>query len=167
MNNKVLYIFIVVGLSVIFFLFGWYLHQPITGEDVDEYEKYVASLDTVCPFVGTAMTGECLDREIDKQKQLYDSLSKELLTTAETISEKQKAKNESVPLEISGILSELPEYNKIRDTYIGQLCGIRNILITGTAIVEESKKCFMYYNSKDIQMLESIGTSVLKMLHPL
>lgn len=150
-----------VSLFVISFFLGWYLHQPIAGENIDEYENYILSLDKICPFMSTAVTGECLDGEIDKQKELYDSLSKEILATAKTMSEKQKAKNEPVPLEISGILSELPEYNKIKDTYIGQLCGIKNILITGTAIVEESRKCFMYYNSKDIQILESIKTSVL------
>ena len=134
-------------------------YEP-TVVSVDEYKEYMSYADTLCPFVTTASTGMCLDGEIKKQIQYYDLLSKEILTKTNIESEQAKMEDKLVDLVfISHVLEWLPEYTKIKDEHIGWRCAIKNILTTGTAIVEESLKCAMYYNHKDIQVLESIVDS--------
>lgn len=161
-KNKLIYIFIFVIFSVLLVLLGWYLHKPdkiftsILGS-TDDYQNYVSGIDKICPFVGTTTTSECLDKEINQQEQFYNSLSKNLLTTAEKKYKEGKiSQNGDEVLVTSNILSEIPEYNKERNANIVRLCGLKNVLIAGTAIMEESRKCFMYYNAKDIQVLQQI-----------
>lgn len=133
--------------------------QP-TFDLVDEYKEYISYADTLCPFVTTASTGMCLDNEVNKQTQRYNFLEKEILIKANIDSEQAKAQNTEVDLATSDILKGLPEYTKIKDDYIMSTCSIKNYSITGTAIVGESLKCIMYYNYKDIQMLESVVSSI-------
>ncbi len=159
MKTKILHISILVIFCVGFFYLGWYTHKtaPInTATVLNEYDEYVSSVDSVCPFVSTASTGDCLDKEISKQKQNYNILSNEILATAKARSDEDSAQNLPVDLETSGILFNVPAYNKTRDTYIEQLCALKNESTTGTAIIEESRKCVIYYNSKDIQILENL-----------
>ncbi len=175
MKGKLLcgiYIITVVILSVGFFLLGWYTRSTVqtpvatvkfpvnNGVASDEYTAYVSSLDVLCPFVSTAVTGDCLDQQINKQKQLYDSLSKELLHAANTRATESRTKNQPVPMTITDVLNEIPAYNKARGNRILQLCSLQNILTTGSGIVIDSKKCAMYYNEQDIQMLERLISQV-------
>jgi hypothetical protein len=134
-------------------------YEP-TVLNVNEYEEYFLYVDTLCPFVSTVETSKCLDNEIDKQTQRYNFLEKEILAKAKSDSEQAKTQNTEADLSVSRILKELPEYTKIKDDYIISVCSIKNYSITGTAIVEESRKCIMYYNYKNIQMLESIASSI-------
>ena len=171
MKRNIVYILISVILCAGFFYLGWYecrttLNQKINNTVIlNEYDKYVSSLDATCPFISTVDTSDCLDEQINKQKQQYNLLSKEIIATAKTETEKAKAQNEPLDLEILEILFDLPTYDKTRDTYIEQLCSLKLASITGTAIVEESRKCLMYYNSKDIQMLENLKTDEEKIIN--
>ena len=143
----------IAGTNVVTYEKGTTYEEPV----LDEYEKYVSGLRAVCPFESTASTADCLDAEIAKQKQQYDSLSKKLITFAKDGIKGGKLDIDGVvPMLFDAILTEIPAYNKVRDNNIWQLCGIKNIMTTGSGIVIDSRKCFMYYNAKDIQMLESI-----------
>mgnify|MGYP001559439699 CR=1 FL=1 len=179
MKNKFLYIAILAIFSIASFFVGWQMHKstqtpiltstPIqtTQKDagLDEYEKYTANLDATCPFISTAATGACLDSQIIKQKKLYDSLSKELVTIA--VKRRTGLKGDGgTPSDISRILSEFSDHTKTKDAYIGQMCDFRNSMELGTGIVEASRKCTMYYNAIDIQTLEGIISDVKNDIFP-
>ncbi|MCX6752427.1 MAG: hypothetical protein NTZ87_02910 [Candidatus Nomurabacteria bacterium] len=180
MKTKIIYISTLVILCAGFFYLGWYEHKTAPNVKIDstitsnpeintstisnEYDQYVLSLDSICPFVSTAFTGDCLDKQINKQKQQYNLLSKEILAIAKTEIEKAKAQNVPYDLESYDILSALSAYNKTRDNYIEQLCSLKLASVTGTAIIEEARKCAMYYNLRDIQILENIKIDETKLI---
>jgi len=160
MKNKIYTtIIIIIGITGSF-IAGWFLHNPKPASEpsifitsTDDYEKYMASIDSICPFNGTTKTTECLDKEIIKQKQAYESLSEEILKIAQEI----KQNNDKTPIEVTSVLSSLPKYNETRDGYIDNICSLRNAPASGgTAIIEDSRKCALYYNSVDIQTLNNI-----------
>lgn len=158
MNNKI-YIIIALVCIVASFFTGWYCHgipvgaPSITINSTDDYEKYIANIDSVCPFNGTTKTTECLDKEIMKQKHAYESLSNEILKTAQEI----KESNDKTPVEVTSVLSSLPKYNETREAYIENICSLRNASESGgTAIIEDSRKCALYYTSIDIEILKNI-----------
>lgn len=167
MKKQIIISTIIIFLIVVSFTAGWCLHNQTTPvpsisiTSTDEYDKYILSLDKICPFNGTTKTSECLDKEIADQKKVYDSLSNETINIAKKISEK----SEQVPIEAKSVLSSLVKYNESREGNIEKICSLRNAMSAGgTAVIEDSRKCAMYYNSMDIKMLEDIVSRLTSML---
>ena len=184
MKSKILYIFSVVILCGIFFLLGWshqpdVVYKPIsnpapiitkitknTVADSDEYKSYLEKTDTICPFETTASTGDCLDGEIIKQNKQYNSSSQELLTDVKVKIKEMQSQNKDVYLGLSDILTEVPEYNKMRDVNIQKLCQLQNVWTIGSGIVIDSRRCTIFYNEKDIQMLQRLIFDVNNSIYP-
>ena len=136
-----------------------------SGSNLEEYEEYVSEIDDICPFVSTASTGACLDEEIDKQKQVYDSLEKELFIVAGEKRTGLKGDG-NVPGGIPTILGSVSEYSRVKDAQIAQMCSFRNSMELGSGIVETSRKCTMYYNAIDIQILKGIISELKRAIFP-
>lgn len=177
MNKKIVKIIILVVISlVVGFLFGYYLPEKNINKDtdpslsehenrpafngevliIDGYKEYISYVDKICPFYSTAVTSDCLDQEIKKQDKEYDLLAKELLKKANLEAKELESQGEPVYPEINNVLNTISEYSTKRSDNMQLLCSVKNVLIGGTAIAEESRKCWMYYNSKDIEMLEEL-----------
>ena len=106
------------------------------------------SLDLECPFISTAFTGECLDNVLSRKEKQANDLVKSLVESTNL-----KIKE---GYEYSVLLSSLDEYNKQWISYRNEKCDLIDSYIGGTAIVEESRKCFIHETDEYIQILKDL-----------
>jgi len=125
-----------------------------TENNNSDYENFVIITDKQCPFISTAMTGECLDRLISKKETELKNLITELRNDATTIKERVMKESGNNFTEIDSFLKYLSMHEKSWDNYSNSFCGIKNSQIGGSAIVEESRKCRLFQIEQFIQLLE-------------
>lgn len=120
---------------------------------IDNYEKFLTTIDKQCPFISTAFTSECLDRLISKKETELKNLITETTKQAQVTKEEVNRLYGSYP-EIDFLLSKLPEYNKTWQDYSELFCAVVVSSEGGSGIVEASRKCKLFQIEQYIQLLE-------------
>ena len=130
-------------------------HDWIGGSvrDATPKETY---LDEECPFISTAYTGDCLDKVLASKEKEVDSLVKSLVESTNSKIKEGPDFEGVIPYEYSLLLSSLDEYNKQWISYRNEKCDLINSYIGGTAIVEESRKCYIHETDEYIQILKDL-----------